>query len=391
MLSIGLAGKPNAGKSTFFKAATLVDVDIANYPFTTIDANHGVSHVKVPCPCRDLGVAAGCGRCRDGFRYIPVELIDVAGLVPDAHLGKGLGNQFLDNLRLSEAVIHVVDASGGTDSEGNPVGVGNHDPLKDVEFLKYEIGMWLYGILEKNWQKLMRHYLSEGGKIDQMIFEQMGGAGVSDRQVRSALSEMKTDPGKWGADQLKQFAALLREASKPMIIAASKLDVAPEENVSRLLSLKDERVIPVCGAAEIALRMADKAGVIKYAPGDSDFQIIKDLNAAQKAGLEKIRALIKKYGSTGVQQCINQAVFDLLDYIVLYPVEDEGKFTDRKGVVLPDAYLMKRGSNARDLAYRVHSDIGDSFLFAIDARTKMRLGDKYELKDGDVIKIVSTK
>ncbi len=391
MLSIGLAGKPNSGKSTFFKAATLVDVDIANYPFTTIDANHGVSYVRAPCPCRDLGISDGCGKCKDGLRFIAIELIDVAGLVPDAHLGKGLGNEFLDALRVAEAVIHVLDASGGTDAEGNPVGLGNHDPVSDVKFLEYEISMWLNGILKRNWEKLMRNYKALGGKPDQVLIDQMAGAGVSDSHIRRALAEMKKDPGAWSDEDLKRFAQLLRAYSKPMILAANKMDIAPQDNVKRLLALKGEIVIPVSGAAEIALRMAEKAGLIKYRPGDPDFKIVGKLNAAQTAGLEKIRELMKQSGSTGVQQCINRAVFELLDYIVLYPVEDENKFTDRNGIILPDAYLMKRGSTARDLAFRVHSDIGNSFLFAIDAKTKMRLGEKYELKDGDVIKIVSTK
>lgn len=391
MLSVGLAGKPNSGKSTFFKAATLVDVDIANYPFTTIDANHGVSYVRVPCPCKELGIANGCGKCKDGVRFIPIELIDVAGLVPDAHLGKGLGNEFLDALRVAEAVIHVLDASGATDAEGNPIGLGNHDPVSDVKFLEYEISMWLYGILKRNWEKLMRNYKALGGKPDQIIIDQMAGAGVSDNHIRRALAEIKKDPGAWSDEDVKKFAGLLRAYSKPMILAANKMDVAPPENVKRLLALKEEIVIPVSGAAEIALRMAEKAGLVKYNPGDPDFEITGQLNKAQTAGLEKIRELMKQYGGTGVQQCVNRAVFELLDYIVLYPVEDENKFTDRKGVILPDAFLMKRGSTARDLAYRVHSDIGESFLFAIDAKSKMRLGEKHELKDGDVIKIVSTK
>jgi ribosome-binding ATPase len=391
MLSVGLAGKPNSGKSTFFKAATLVDVDIANYPFTTIDANHGVSYVRVPCPCKELGIASGCGKCKDGVRFIAIELIDVAGLVPDAHLGKGLGNEFLDALRVAEAVIHVLDASGATDAEGNPIGLGNHDPVSDVKFLEYEISMWIYGILKRNWEKLMRNYKALGGKPDQIMIDQMAGAGVSDNHIRRALAEIKKDPGAWSDEDVKKFAGLLRAYSKPMILAANKMDVAPPENVKRLLALKDDIVIPVSGAAEIALRMAEKAGLVKYSPGDPDFVITGQLTKAQTAGLEKIRELMKQYGGTGVQQCINRAVFELLDYIVLYPVEDENKFTDRKGVILPDAFLMKRGSTARDLAYRVHSDIGESFLFAIDAKSKMRLGEKHELKDGDVIKIVSTK
>lgn len=391
MLSVGLAGKPNSGKSTFFKAATLVDVAIANYPFTTIDANHGVSYVRVKCPCKELGIAQGCGKCKEGVRFVPIELIDVAGLVPDAHLGKGLGNEFLDSLRVAEAVIHVLDASGSTDSEGNPIGLGNHDPVGDVKFLEYEIGMWLYGILSRNWPKLMRNYGALGGKPEQIIMDQMGGAGVLDNHIRRALTEMKTDPLGWDEAGLKKFAELLREYSKPMIIAANKADIAPKEFMDRLVAMKDETVIPVSGSAEIALRMAEKAGLIKYNPGDKDFEIKGKLSKAQETGLEKISMLMKQFGGTGVQDCLNRAVFDLLDYIVLYPVEDENKFTDKNGVILPDAFLMKKGSTAHDLAFRVHSDIGESFLFAIDAKSKKRLGEKYELKDGDVIKIVSTK
>jgi len=391
MLSVGLAGKPNSGKSTFFKAATLVEVDIANYPFTTIDANHGISHVRAKCPCEELGIKSVCGKCQSGTRFIPIELIDVAGLVPDAHLGKGLGNEFLDHLRVAEAVIHVLDASGSTDADGNPIGIGNYDPLKDVKFLEFEISMWLYGILKRNWDKLMRNYKALGGKPEQIIFEQLGGAGVTDIQIKRALSEMKIDPGAWEEIDLKKFASLLRSYSKPMIIAANKTDIASKEFLDRLLALQNEIVIPVSGAAEIALRMAEKAGLIRYKPGDSEFTIVGNLTDAQRSGLEKIRTIMRQYNGTGVQQCINTVVFDLLDYIVLYPVEDENKFADKNGVILPDAYLMKRGSTARDLAYRVHSEIGDSFLFALDARTRLRLSEKYELRNGDVIKIVSTK
>ena len=388
MLSVGLAGKPNAGKSTFFKAATLAEVEIANYPFTTIDANHGVSYVRVPCPCGELGEA--CGRCRDGMRYIPIELIDVAGLVPDAHLGRGLGNEFLDSLRVAEAVIHVLDASGSTDVEGNPVGIGEHDPTEDVEFLKDEIGMWLFGILERNWTRLMRRVKAEGVNPGILISEQLAGAGVMEHHVRWALSAMRSDAPVWDEEERKKFAQLLRGASKPMVIAANKIDIAPKEFVERLMDL-DEIVVPTCAAAEIALRMADKNGAVSYRPGDDDFVIEADLNKAQKAGLENIRTLLAQWKRTGVQECMNRVVFDLLDYIAVFPVEDESKWTDKNGAVLPDAYLMKKGSTTKDLAYQVHSDIGDSFLFAIDARTKRRLGEKHELKDGDVIKIASTK
>ncbi len=389
-ISIGLAGKPNSGKSTFFKAATLANVEIANHPFTTIDANHGITYVRTQCPCKELGKL--CGQCQDGVRYVPVEVIDVAGLVPDAHKGRGLGNAFLDNLRQANAIIHVIDVSGGTDIEGNPVGIGQHDPLEDIEFLEHEITMWMFGILKRNWDRLSRRIQAENLKLEQVVSDQLQGAGVSVHHARVALSKisMSDNPAKWTDDEMIALSDALRLASKPLMIAANKMDVAPPELLERLMSA-DRIVVPISAAAELALRMAAKSDAIAYRPGDKEFVMNDGLSDAQKAGLDKIKMLLDENGSTGIQECINTAVLQLLDQVVAYPVEDEGKYTDKKGRVLPDAYLMKSGSTAHDLAYMVHTDIGEGFLYAVDAKTKMRLGEKHEVEDGDVIKIVSTK
>ncbi len=393
-LSIALAGKPNCGKSTLFKAATLADVEIANYPFTTIDANHGITYVRTDCPCK--GMESRCGNCTNGERFVPIELIDVAGLVPDAHLGKGLGNTFLDNLRQADAIIHVIDASGGTDVEGNPVDIGSHDPLEDVVFLEHEITMWIVGIMKRNWDKLSRKIKGEGLKFEKVLAEQLEGAGVSEAHIRSALITTKIDQSaitKWTDEEIIGLADEMRKASKPLIIAANKFDIAPKENIERLLAL-NYTVIPTSAAAELALKMAAKGDVIDYLPGDRDFNITADVTDQQRTALDKMKELLgdsdNSYG-TGVQECINEIVFKLLDQIVAYPVEDEGKFCDKKGRVLPDAYLLKNGSTAKDLAYMVHSDIGDGFLYGIDAHQKRRIGEKHELATGDVVKIVSTK
>lgn len=390
-ISIGLAGKPNSGKSTFFKAATLADVEIANHPFTTIDANHGVTYVRVQCPCENLD--RPCGQCQRGARYVPIEIIDVAGLVPDAHKGRGLGNAFLDNLRQANAIIHVIDASGGTDIEGNPVGTGQHDPLDDVEFLEHEITMWMFGILKRNWNRLSRKIQAEGLKIEKVISDQLQGAGVSVLYAKAALTKTGLafeNPANWTDEQMIALSDALRLESKPLIIAANKMDIAPPELMERLLSL-DRIVVPISAAAELALRMAQKSGAIDYRPGDKEFRITGELNKSQKAALDKIKMLLVEKGGTGVQECINTAVLKLLDQIVLYPVEDENKYTDKHGKMLPDAYLMKQGCTPHDLAYMVHTDIGEGFLYAVNAKTKMRLGEKHELKDGDVVKIVSTR
>ncbi|MFA4850029.1 MAG: redox-regulated ATPase YchF [Methanoregula sp.] len=386
MITLALAGKPNCGKSTFFKAATMANVEIANYPFTTINPNFGVGYVRTKCPCHDLKLT--CTHCVDGNRFVAVNLIDVAGLVPDAHKGKGLGNQFLDNLRQADAILHMIDASGGTDSEGNPVGVGNHDPEKDIEFLIYEMTMWVHGILDKHWSRISRQSQGKGSAIELGIAETFTGLGITPDDVRDLQLELKIDLIHASIDDLIPLCAEIVKISKPMLVIGNKIDEAPEALRTKLAAAK---VAFVSAASELALRNAAGAHLIEYLPGDAEFRIANEgtLSAPQKAGLAKIAALMKQNNGTGVQQAINRAVYELLDMIVVYPVEDENHFCNKQGDVLPDAFLMKKGSTPHDLAFQVHTDIGKGFLYAVDARTKMRIKENHVLKNGDIIKIVS--
>ncbi|WP_101297323.1 redox-regulated ATPase YchF [Halegenticoccus soli] len=391
MITIALAGKPNAGKSTFYKAATMSDVDVANYPFTTIDANRGVSYVRTECPCLERDERCGDEACRDGKRYVPIELIDVAGLVPGAHEGKGLGNQFLDALTNADVIVNVVDASGGTNEEGEPVEVGSHDPIEDVNFVEEEMDLWLAGIVDRNWESIERKSRSPDFDLDDALADMLTGFGATEAEVAASLRSLDypEDPIQWTDEHREALARDVRARTKPIVLVANKADVAPEENVARMRET-GKMVIPATADGELALRKGAEAGLIDYDPGDEDFEIAGDVSDAQRKGLERIREVMAEYGGTGVQEALDRAVYDLLDHVTAFPVQNETRWTDAKGNVLPDAFLLPRGSTPRDLAYAVHSDIGDGYLHAVDARSKRRISDAYELEEGDVIKIVST-
>ena len=391
MLSIALAGKPNAGKSTFYKAATMADVDVGNYPFTTIDPNRGVTHARTQCPCLDRDQPCGSDNCEDGKRYVPVELLDVAGLVPGAHEGRGLGNQFLDELTNADVILNIVDASGATDPEGEPVEVGTHDPLEEVDFIKEEMNLWLAGILDRNWESVQRKSRSPDFDIDDALADLLTGFGATEAEVAASLRELEypADPIAWSDEHREALARDVRARTKPIVLVANKIDIAPRENIDRLQET-DRPVVACTADGELALRNGAEASVVDYDPGDADFQITGDISEQQRAGLDQIREVTDEYSGTGVQQAINTAVYDVLEQITVYPVQNESKWTDGTGTMLPDAFLLDPASTPENLAYAVHSDIGDGYLHAVDARSDRRIGVDHELSEGDVIKIVST-
>jgi hypothetical protein len=395
-MQLGIVGKPNVGKSTFFNAATKAHAEVANYPFTTIEANRGVMYIRKPCPCRDAHVTCTPhnSRCIDGVRFVPIEAIDVAGLVPDAHKGKGLGNKFLDDLRQAHALIHIVDASGSTDAEGNPCELGAHDPLLDIEFLEKEINYWLFGIIKKSWEIIARKCELENKKIEKMLSEQLTGLGIREEHITGAIRKINLDitkPSQWKEDQIFKLTDFVRAISKPIIIAFNKCDKAPENLMEKRKELTEYIVIPCSAESELALSNAAEKGIISYTPGSNEFTVLKkeEISEKQLKALEYIRShVLEKYGSTGVQRCIDEAV-RMLDLIVVYPVQDEHHLTDKEGRVLPDAHLIPRGSTAKDLAYKVHTDLGDHFIRGIDARTHRIIGADHQLKDGDIVSIIA--
>jgi hypothetical protein len=396
---IGVVGKANVGKSTFFKAATLAEVEIANYPFTTIKPNSGVGFVKVDCVDKEFNIKCQPkhGYCLNNKRFVPVQLIDVAGLVPGAHQGKGMGNQFLDDLRQADVLIHIVDVSGSTNEKGEPVQAGSYDPANDIKFLETELDMWYLRLIRKGWAEFSKKVTQEKSEIPKALAKHLSGLNVSEKLVEGLLKRLNLSQNiaGWEEETLKKIATELRKATKPMIIACNKIDVAgAAENFTRLENQFPDHMLIACSAeSELALKEAAKHNLIEYVPGEDTFEIKQEskLSSKQKQALEFIKDnILKKYGTTGVQEVLDKAIFELLRYIAVYPVATP-KLTDKDNNVLPDCFLVPENITALDFAFKIHTDIGNSFIKAVDLKTKQVIGKEHNLKNRDVVEIMINK
>jgi len=399
---VGIVGRPSSGKSTFFKAATLMNVLIADYPFATIKPNHGIGFVKIKDLAPEFGKVSNpregfvkSGINEDGkevkgyWRFVPFEMMDVAGLVEGASEGKGLGNEFLNDLSAADAFIHIVDMSGESNGEGKPA--TDYYPGEDIKIIEKELDLWYSGIFKKGWKTFARTVEMQKGKLSVAIAKQFSGLKVSEEDVKSVLLKSKLDaekPASWSEEQIFEFARALRKETKPMVIAANKMDrPKARENLKKIKEEFDYPIVPCFAEGELALREADKHKLIEYVPGDCDFVVKGELNEKQKDGLEKIREKLKEFGSTGVQEVLNKMVLDVLGMVGIFPAGD--KLADSKGNVLPDCYLMEKGSTALDFAFRLHTDIGNAFVKAIDVRSKKAVGKDHVLEHRDGLEIMT--
>jgi len=398
LIRIGLIGKTNTGKTTFFNAATLLKAAVSTYPFTTKKPNIGQAYVRTVCVCKELGVVDNPrnSSCIDGARFVPVQLIDLPGLIKGSWMGKGLGTQFLSVASQADALIHIADASASVDADGKLTKPGMGNPISDVYDIEEELVRWFSKVIDKTLKKLKKHP-KKGMSFERRLAEDLAGLKITPEHTRRALEMhglLDKDTARWRKEDLWEFAKSVREISKPTIVVANKMDLGPaERNYEKLAKEFGQAfVIPASSDAELALRRAEQKGYIQYVPGEEAFRV-KDkakLTAEQRGALTYVeQRVFSKWIKTGVQFALDTCVFKLLSRNAVYPVEDAEKFSDRKGNVLPDVFLVAYDASVADLAAQIHSELAKTMIYAIDARTKIRLPADYKLKDRDVVKIVA--
>jgi GTP-binding protein YchF len=356
-MKVGIVGLPNAGKSTLFNALTQAGAETGDYPFTTIDPN--VAIVGVPDD-RLEAVAQTVGSSEVVLETISFH--DIAGLVPGASAGEGLGNRFLAAIRETDAIAHVVRAHG---TSGVPHPEGRVDPQADIELIETEL---LAADLEQAERRLERvakqaktldkHAVAERDWLEEVV-EGLG-SGTPVRDI---------PPPNGALDAPRLLGAL---TSKPVLYVA---------NVD-----EGETDVPE-PVAQMAARRGDGAVAIS-ARIEADLSEIEDEGEAAELR-----------GELGIPESglavVIRAAFDLLGLISFFTA-GEGK----EAV----AHALERGSSAWDAAGKVHTDIQQRFVRAevvgwkdlVDAggyagardRGVLRTeGRDYKMADGEVITI----
>ncbi|KAL4977338.1 P-loop containing nucleoside triphosphate hydrolase protein [Aspergillus desertorum] len=380
---IGLVGKPSSGKSTTLNSLTDASSKVGNFPFTTIDPQRAIGYLQIDCACQRYGVADKCkpnyGACTNGKRSVPIELLDVAGLVPGAHQGRGLGNKFLDDLRQADALIHVVDVSGTTDAEGKAT--RGYDPSQDIEWLRSEIVRWVLGNLMQKWGSIKRRHMAIKATAVETLQNQFSGYGSTPSTVVRCLDRLalKEPLEEWSDETVEQVVEAFIDEKFPTVFALNKIDHPDaDKNISKIAKMQDPQRIVLCSAiSEVFLRKLAKQNYIKYtegsefvdtredliADGDPDGGGLREMDEKLKTRVENLRDMVLyRFGSTGVVQCLSRAA-EILGLVPVFPVRNLHTFSSGAGTAaFRDCVLVKRNSTVGDVARKVMGDVPISYI-----------------------------
>lgn len=335
------------------KAATDAKARVGNFPFTTIEPNVGVSAFEVRCACAALQLSAQCrpkhGSCVNGVRSVPVKVLDVAGLVPGAHEGLGLGNAFLGDLCGAHVLLHIVDASGTTNEKGEET--SGYNPVNDAEWLELEIEQWIHKNLMKHWPAAARRHATKKQSVAKTLQALLGGYGAKTSIVQEVLAtEGVQDPcdlTTWDEERVRQFTRDFIAARFRLVLVLNKIDKKDAERwLPKLLAkyTDESRVVLCSAAAETALRGLARKGHIVYDRRTNTLEPGSvEMTDKQRRTFESIRDMIvERFGSTGVQEAINCAVKQA-GVVVVYPVRSIHTMMGSEGV-LSDAMTVRRGT-----------------------------------------------
>mmetsp|Transcript_6045 Transcript_6045/g.5965 ORF Transcript_6045/g.5965 Transcript_6045/m.5965 type:complete len:416 (+) Transcript_6045:15-1262(+) len=392
---IALVGKPSAGKSTTLNSLTDANAKVGAFPFTTIDPNKATGYLEVDCACARFGKQELCkpnyGYCRDGKRGVPIMLLDVAGLVPNAHLGKGLGNKFLGDLTEADCLIHIVDVSGTTNAEGKAT--RGYDPLQDIEWLQDEIFKWILGNLMERWGSVVRKHTATKSTTLETLRQQLGGYSANKQLIGKALDLL---PGlaplqDWDNETIEKVVKAFMQVKFPTVLSLNKMDHPDaDKNVSKIiLKYPELKCVLTSSITEVFLRKLASQQYIKYDLGTEFVDTIDDLGPESKLKplddklrnrIENIRDLVLyRFGSTGVVQLL-QAAADLLELIPVFPVRSIHNFTGSSGEnVFRDCVLVKKGTPVISVARKI---MGDVTIASIEGVGGVRVGEEDTVDSG---------
>lgn len=312
---------------------------------------------------------------------MPIELLDVAGLVPGAHEGKGLGNKFLDDLRHADALIHVVDVSGTTDAEGKVT--RGYDPSVDIVWLRSEIVQWVLGNLMQKWGSVKRRHIAIKANAVETLQGQFSGYGSTSNVIARTLDRMglKEPLEHWSDETVAKVVNAFVDEKFPTIIALNKIDHADaDKNIAKIAQMQDPDTIVLCSAiSEVFLRRLAKQGYVRYKEGDEFVDTredliedgdptgggLKEMDEKLKTRVENLKDLVLyRFGSTGVNKVLTKAA-ELLGLTPVFPVKNIHNFSsgdNHSDAVFRDCVLVKKGTTVAEVARKVMGDAPLAFV-----------------------------